>query len=182
MTSFINYLKYTLAFLFCATIFVSCFFQERMDIPDEVIGLAPIYASEGWENISVTGPQSIENLGKLYYKNPYIYATERARGIHIIDNTDPTQPEAISFIQIAGNADLSIKGNTLYANNVNDLVALDISDLNDVKVIDRLEDVYKVTGSDFPQGYVGFFECVDPELGQVVGWFETTLNQPECWR
>jgi hypothetical protein len=167
--------------LFCSILLTSCI-EQRMDIPDEVIGLAPIYASEGWAEISVTGPQNIENLGKIYYKNPYIYATERARGIHVIDNTDPTDPVPVAFIQITGNADLSIKGNVLYANNVNDLVALDISDLNDVQVIDRLEGVYKVTGSDFPEGYEGFFECVKPDLGEVVGWFETTLRQPECWR
>lgn len=168
------------ALLLC--MLASACIQEQREIPAEVIGLAPIYASDNWKNISFSGPQNIENLGKLYYKSPNIYATERGRGIHIIDNNDPNNPEAIGFINIAGNADLSIRGNILYANNVNDLVAIDISDWTDLKIVDRLTDIYSVTGSDFPQGYQGFFECVNPDLGQVVGWFETTIRQPECWR
>jgi len=164
-----------------ALLFNACI-QERQTIPAEVIGLAPIYASDDWQDIQILAPQSIENLGKIYYKTPFIYATERGRGIHIIDNSNPEQPKAEAFLQIAGNSDLAIRNQILYANNVNDLVAIDISDLSDLKIVERLANVYQVTGSDFPEGYQGYFECVDPNLGQVVGWFETTLREPECWR
>lgn len=165
----------------CALLFNACI-QERQTIPAEVIGLAPIYASDDWQDIEILAPQDIENLGKIYYKAPFIYATERGRGIHIFDNSNPAQPKNEAFLQIAGNSDLAIRNQILYANNVNDLVAIDISDLSDLKIVERLANVYQVTGSDFPEGYQGFFECVDPSLGQVVGWFETTLRHPECWR
>lgn len=169
-------------FFCCSILLWSGCIQERQSIPAEVIGLAPIYASDDWQEIIVTAPQGIENLGKIYYKEPYLYATERGRGIHIINNTDPQQPVPEAFLQIAGNSDLAIRNDILYANNVNDLVALDISDLSDLKIVERLANVYEVTGSDFPENYEGFFDCVNPDLGQVVGWFETTLREPQCWR
>lgn len=173
-----------LLFLFAsiATFTLTACIDPREDIPDEVIGLAPIYAMEDWAEIKAIGPQPILNLGKLYYKSPYLYATDRGRGIHVIDNTNPETPVKVGFIQIAGNSDVAVRGNTLYANNVADLIAMDISNLDSIQVLHRLEGAFEIAGTEFPEGYVGYFECVDPELGQVVGWYETTLNQPQCWR
>ena len=84
--------------------------------------------------------------------------------------------------QVRPRSGLAIRNGILYANNVNDLVGINISDLTDIEVVERLANVYQVTGSDFPENYIGYFECVDPNLGQVVGWFETTIREPECWR
>ena len=88
----------------------------------------------------------------------------------------------MAFLQIAGNSDLAIKGNILYANNVRDLIAIDISSLDSIRVINRQQDAFQIVGATFPENYTGYFECVDPELGEVVGWYETTLIKPECWR
>ncbi|MEL7248173.1 MAG: hypothetical protein AAFO03_07130 [Bacteroidota bacterium] len=172
----------TLFLMLGSTLLFTACIQELEDIPDEAIGLAPLYAVENWQEISVTGPQSIQQLGKLYYKTPYIYATDRGRGIHVFDNSNPADPVKLAFIQIAGNSDLAIKGNTLFANNVKDLVAIDISSLDSVRVINRQVDAFKIVGSNFPENYSGYFECVDPEMGEVVGWYETSLNKPQCWR
>lgn len=175
-------MRYLLLSCILTSLLFSACIEPIEDIPDEAIGLAPLYAIENWEDISVTGPQAIQQLGKLYYKTPYIYATDRGRGIHVIDNSDPEEPVKIAFLQIAGNSDLAIRGNTLFANNVRDLVAIDISSLDSVSVISRQKDAFQIIGVNFPEGYVGFFECVDPELGEVVGWYETTLTKPQCWR
>ncbi|MEM6397020.1 MAG: hypothetical protein AAF741_11795 [Bacteroidota bacterium] len=163
-------------------ILTSCI-DELNEIPEETIGLAPIYASvENWDEISISDPEEIQQLGKIYYKAPYIYATDKGKGIHIIDNTNPEDPVRTAFLRIIGNSDLAIRGDILYANNLRDLVAIDISDLNNVSVVDRLSDVFINVGADFPQNYAGFFECVDPQMGPVAAWFETTLIEPQCWR
>lgn len=175
-------MRYLLLSCILTSILFSACIEPIEEIPDEAIGLAPLYAVENWEDISITGPQAIQQLGKLYYKTPYIYATDRGRGIHVIDNSDPENPVKIAFLQIPGNSDLAIQGNTLFANNVRDLVAIDISTLDSVRVVDRQRDAFQIIGVNFPEGYVGFFECVDPELGEVVGWYETTLIKPQCWR
>ncbi|RMF01188.1 MAG: hypothetical protein D6772_05225 [Bacteroidetes bacterium] len=161
---------------------LSACIETREDLPDEAIGLAPIYAVEDWQDIDIDGPQEIAQLGKLYYKAPFLFATERARGIHVFDNSDPTAPQPLAFLKIAGNSDLAIKGNVLYANNVSDLVAIDIRTFDSIRVLDREVEAFAVEGARFPEGYEGYFECVDEEMGVVVGWYETTLQQPKCWR
>ena len=175
-------MRYPFLLLILGILSLSACIEPIEDIPEEAIGLAPLYAVEDWQEISITGPQSIQQLGKLYYKTPYIYATDRGRGIHIFDNSNPEEPVKLAFIQIAGNSDLAIKGNTLFANNVKDLVAIDISSLDSVRVLNRQVDAFQIVGSNFPENYSGYFECVDPEMGEVVGWYETSLNKPQCWR
>lgn len=175
-------MRYLLLFFLLTTLLFPACIEPLEDIPEEAIGLAPLYAVEDWEEISVTAPQPIRQLGKLYYKNPFIYATDRGQGIHVIDNSDPESPVRLAFIRIAGNSDLAIKGNTLFANNVRDLVAIDISDLDSIRVISRQRDAFRIVGTSFPENYAGFFECADPEMGEVVGWYETSLTRPQCWR
>jgi hypothetical protein len=174
-------MKNTVILLLFAFSLTSCL-EEPITIPDEIIGLAPVYATENWQEITISGPRAIENLGKIYYKNPYIFATERGQGIHLINNTDPENPLPVAFIQIAGNSDIAVRGQVLYANSVSDLVALDISNLDSMRVVDRQVGVFRINGEEYPENYQGFFECADPNLGQVVGWYETTLRQPQCWR
>jgi len=168
--------------LFLLTILFATCNNPREELPEEVIGMAPIYTLDDWKAIEMLPPQSITALGKLYYKSPYLYATDKNRGIHVFDNSTPEFPKKVAFIQIAGNSDMSIRGHTLYANNVGDLVAIDISQLDSIKIISRIEDAFKFTNADFPDGYVGYFECVNPELGEVIGWQETTITKPQCWR
>ncbi|MEM9835626.1 MAG: hypothetical protein AAF828_03950 [Bacteroidota bacterium] len=173
---------FTLILLFLGLQFSSCV-DEIQVIPDEAIGLAPIYEiEEDVTEITIAAPRDIQQLGKIYYKRPFLYATERGEGIHIVDNSDPTDPVRIAFLNIRGNSDLAIRNNTMYANNLNDLVAINISNLDSVVVTQRLTGVFNNVGAEFPENYAGFFECVDPEMGTVVAWFETTLVEPQCWR
>ncbi|MEN0006309.1 MAG: hypothetical protein AAF798_19310 [Bacteroidota bacterium] len=166
-------------------LFLSSCFLEKVDIPEEVEGLAPIYGpATSLRSIETLEPQSIENLFRIYYKDPYIFAGELGRGIHIIDNTDATNPKKIAFLQIAGNSDVAIKGDLLYANNLNDLVVLNISDINNIQLVNRIENAFEGIGiSDvFPSEFFGFFECPDPEQGVVIGWERRILTSPQCWR
>jgi len=48
----------------------------------------------------------------------------------------------MGFIQIPGNKDVVIKGNLMYADNYTDLLTIDISDMDNVKEINRVEGVY----------------------------------------
>ncbi len=157
---------------------------EKTDTPAEVIGLAPIYGSTNWKAIQSLPPQKIVSLGKMYYKNGFIFAGEVGRGIHIIDNRNPSTPKRIKFLKIDGNTDIAIKGDFLYANNVQDLVVLDISDLDKVQLMKRLDNIFPQLDASglFPENYFGYFECVDTKHGAVIGWEEITLKNPKCWR
>ena len=87
-------------------------------------------------------PQSIENAGKIYYKDDYLFINEVDKGIHVIDNRDHFSPKVVSFIDLPGNKDLAALGNFLYADNYTDLVVLDISDKNNIHEVNRIENVF----------------------------------------
>jgi hypothetical protein len=78
-------------------------------------------------NIKTRAPQSLKQPGKLTLFGNYIYLNELEKGIHIIDNANPSQPRNIGFIEIPGNVDIAIRGNMLYADLYDELVSIDIS-------------------------------------------------------
>lgn len=79
-------------------------------------------------NIKSNSVQPIKNPGKLFIKGQYIFLNEIDKGIHIIDNSNPSNPKNVAFIDIPGNMDLAVKGDVLYADLYTDLITLDISD------------------------------------------------------
>ena len=114
--------------------------------------------------VSVTPARAIEGTGKIYAHGGYLFLNQPSEGIHIIDNTDPTRPRPISFINIPGNFDLAAQGNILYADSYIDLLALDISDPRNVTVAKRVENVFPRYNS------YGFYP--DEERGIVTSWIE----------
>lgn len=156
---------------------------EPTEVPDSVEGMRPIYVSAGNINlISSESPRPIENLGKIYYKAPYIFINEQAKGVHVLDNSNPNNPQKVGFITIPGNRDIAIKGNYMYADNFKDLVCIDITDINNVSEVTRTVGLYEFPDQPYPENYNGYFECVDTDKGDVVGWMLTTIYNPQCWR
>src|SRR5258708_5631366 len=90
----------------------------------------PVYktTAEVRANIKSNPAEEIQEPGKIVLLGNYIFLNEVDKGIHIIDNNNPSSPKNIAFIDIPGNEDLAVKGNTLYADLYTDLVTLDISD------------------------------------------------------
>src|SRR5436305_88536 len=77
----------------------------------------PVYKtlSQVRASMKSEAPRPLQNTGKLYVQGNYIFLNEVQKGIHVIDNTNPSNPKNISFINIPGNIDLAVKGNYLYA-------------------------------------------------------------------
>lgn len=100
-------------------------FMKRVDIENSVSYQA--------------SPRDMENPGKIYYKPPYIYINERYKGVHIINNSDPANPEKTGFITVPGCLDMAVKGNIMYLDNAVDLVAFD---LETKLVTKRIRDVF----------------------------------------
>ena len=63
--------------------------------------------------------------GKLWITGDKIYVVERYKGVHIIDNSDPTNPRPTGFIIAPGCMDVALSGNIIYLDNAVDLVAFD---------------------------------------------------------
>jgi hypothetical protein len=112
--------------------------------------------------------RSLNNAGKIYMLGDYIYISERYKGVHIINNTDPQNPVNEGFIQIPGNLDVAGKGNMLYVDNGVDLVTIDISDPQTLRVTDRIVNALPEMAA--PDGGVAARINNRPADAVIVGW------------
>jgi hypothetical protein len=145
-----------------------------------VQGMKPVYAENlDLHDIRNLVPQPMENTGKILLWNQYLLVGELLEGIHVIDQSQDTVP--FTFIQIPYNKDFTIADSLLYADNGNDLVVIDISNISNVSVVSRLPDQFD-NNMRFPPGYNGWFECIDPARGYVTGWTDAQLVNPKCRR
>lgn len=146
-------------------------------------GYKPIYISKSQaQQIYSDAPQNIVQLGKIYTKFPYIYINESGMGVHVFDNTNPANPIRVAFIHIPGNHDIAIKDNYLYADNITDLVTINISNIQNIEVVNRVPNMYPLTQVAYPLNFGGYFECVDTTKGMIIGWQEAELENPQCHR
>lgn len=151
---------------------------------ETVVGYEPIYLSyaELRAPVEAAEPEDLGETGKIYVKDSYIYINELYKGIHVVDNTNPSSPQRIAFIPIPGSVDMAIKGTTLYADSYVDLVAIDIADPLDATEVARIEDAFPYltpwpwVSDDFVAG--GPVTQPDANLGVVVGWEETLIERP----
>ncbi len=155
-----------LSFMLLFIVFISC--QDKLY--EKYQESVPVYMSyndlrDAVKNIE---PQALVNPGKIYFKDKYIFINEYFKGIHVINNQDPANPVEKVFIDIPGNVDMAIKENTLYVDSYIDLVAIDIADLNNIKEIYRIKDVFPYT---VPTKKVDLTdEVIDQTKGVVVRW------------
>lgn len=155
----------------------SCKKEEKTKI---VEGYKPIYATtEQLNRVETRENEPLHHPGRIYCYNHFLLVNDEGLGIHIFDNSDITQPKHISFIAIPGNMDFSVKNGILYADNITDLVLINIADPAKPVYVNRIQGVFPV--QQFPDAH-GAFECTDPSQGVVIGWEKTTLTNPKCYR
>lgn len=122
--------------------------------------------------INGNASEPVKTAGKLYIKDQFIYLNEVEKGIHIIDNSNPSRPQQVAFLNIPGNLDIAVKGNILYADTYTDLLAIDISNPRKVKVVKEIRNFY--------QRY--YFYNADPEMvvAQIIKK-DTTVEAGMFW-
>jgi hypothetical protein len=137
----------------------------------------PVYSTTA-EIKAATGLKAATTLsspGKIYLMGQNLFVNETGKGIHLFDNSNPTSPKPLGFLNIPGNYDLAILGNILYADSYVDLVMFDISDIANIKEVNRLEGFFKNYNS------MGFYS--DPVKGIVTTWEKTStvsIQENEC--
>lgn len=136
----------------------------------------PVYMSEQefLNSVTLEDSRDLENPGKIYFYDGHLFVNEVNKGIHIIDNRQPSNPVHVGFITIPANKDLAVKGEFLYADSQKDLLVFDISDLQNPEMIDRIEDVFN-TSSQIAPGFTT--QAVDDSRGLVVDWKEVTREE-----
>ncbi|MFI5131086.1 MAG: LVIVD repeat-containing protein [Chitinophagales bacterium] len=133
----------------------------------------PVYRTkaEVRANIRSNAPKELKNPGKFYILGNYIFLNEVDKGVHVIDNSNPSQPRNIAFIDIPGNVDLAVKGTILYADLYTDLVAIDISNPASITV-------KKIVDFVFPERlYGGGFSPDNSKI--IIEWkrIDTTITE-----
>ena len=137
----------------------------------------PVYMpfNEFRASFEKSAPIEISHPGKMYFKDGYLFVNEYGKGIHVIDNRNPTNPKKVAFYEILGNVDMAIKGNILFADSYIDLLAIDITDINNPVEIDRVKNVFPEI---VPEGELWYpYAMVDKSKGVIVGWEIKTITE-----
>jgi len=127
----------------------------------------PVYITQEEFNAPVEfgSARSMENTGTIFAYGQYIFVNEFQKGIHIIDNANPSSPQSLGFIDIIGNTHFSIKNDVLYANKLEDLVVLDISNIEQPHQVDRLDQVFQLhRAQSGTNGILAYYESTDEIL------------------
>ena len=134
--------------------------------------LKPVYKSKELvlSEVGSTTARSLGNPGKIYVYGSYLFVNEINKGVHVIDNSNPVAPVNKRFINIPGNVDIAVKGNTLYADIYTDMLTLDIADPLEVEVTE-------ITRNVFPERQYGNGFVADNSQ-YIVDWIrkDTTVD------
>lgn len=159
----IFFVKPSLLLIF--TFFISTSCDDKVELTRTYSVYEPVYMSPTAIRASfeIGDPVVLNEPGKIYMYGDYLFVNEPGKGIHVINNQDKTNPINMSFINLPGNFDIAASNGFLYADSYMDLVALNISDINNIKIENRLEDIFLnilTTG------------MYDSEKGVVTDWME----------
>ena len=133
-------------------------------------GNSPVYMSYSdlRKAVKVEQKVELENPGKIYFKDNYIFIVEELKGIHVYDNSNPASPVKKAFVNLPGVVDISISGYIMYADSFVDLVVLDVQDVNNIHETGRLTGILPYTvppaDNDYPMAFI------DEDKGVVIDW------------
>jgi hypothetical protein len=149
------------------------FLISGFDVEPENFEYNPIFMlrSELEKSVRLESPRILVNPGKIYLKDDLIFINEKYIGIHVIDNSNPSEPENIAFLHIDGCIDMAMKDNVLYADNAVDLVSLLVKpDLTGIQVTSRIKNVFPELLSPDGRGLSSREQMARPENSILVRW------------
>jgi hypothetical protein len=160
------------SFLFFAVIMLAFLYscQDRIVETRTFTANKPVYMTFEDMRVSVKSlpPTNIKRSGKFYFYENYVFINEYLKGIHIIDNSDPSNPRNIQFIEIPGNIDMVIKEDYMYVDSYVDLVVLNIQDIENIVEVFRVENVFPYQVPEYDLNYP--LASIDQAYGVVVGY------------
>ena len=118
----------------------------------------PYYTSEIKKDLT----RSLLSPGKIYLYDKYLYINDKGWGIHIYDNSNPTNPVKFTSIQISGNYDIAVKDGIIFADSYDGLLAIKLNDQGEPEVKTKLKDVF--AGYGFTNMGVVSMGSVNPSL------------------
>ncbi len=172
--------RYPLAYHFMVALFLASCTTEYPQVSSTADhGYRPVYGTTDHMTIKMISSQPVQRPGKIYRYGNYLLINELNKGIHVFDNSNPSSPVAVGYLQMLGNSDMAIKDGKLYADHIGSLVALALNDFGVVEEKGRLSLRDWQTGVPPPPGF--YFQCVEEEKGIVISWEKTELNELQCY-
>ena len=171
--------------LFCLSLIcLFCGCNDDMKVKETVTYTVnkPVYMSANAFRSSVKVnalPEEITQQGKICFYEGYLYMSEPGKGIHVIDNRNPSSPALVGFIELMGNADLAIRNNLLYADSYVDLVWFDITNPALPMLKSRLENVFPQSFPPIEDGIIDseVFSEAGKAKGIVIGWTQEEVTE-----
>lgn len=164
-----------LAFLFCiGLLFAACENDSNSGAVDYKVNEPVFMSSELFRNsVNVTNDaRELNGIGKICFYNGYLYISDSGKGIHIIDNTNPSNPQNVGYIELIGNYDITVRDDLLYADALIDLVWFDVSNPSNPVLKGRLEnafpEVLPPVENEYGYDYGLCYNSKENEI--VVGW------------
>jgi len=169
-------------FLLCSFVFAGCSDEVSETVTYSINEPVFMNADEFRSSVKISDEaQKIENYGKICYYNGYLYISESEKGIHIINNQDPSNPKNAGFIELLGNADIAIRNNMLFADSYIDLVWFDVTDPAQPVFKGRLENVFSTalpqTDNSWGIDYNLCYGEGSEDKGIIVGWKEVERTE-----
>lgn len=179
-------------FLLFTLLFFQCDENNRSDEDDvemvEVAYHTPTYEtpSQLSAKINITEAKDYAEAGKIITYGNYIFINRPLEGIHVVDNSNPSAPVNLHFINIPGSLDMSIIDNHLYTDMFSALVVFNIENVSSPEILEdfTVEDVFYydpyitlpevVSDSTIYRNY----EPIDNSQGIVTGWSVEIREEP----
>lgn len=124
------------------------------------------------ESVQLLPAREVENSGKIYVIGPFLFINEVNKGFHVFDNSNPSEPRPLNFIETPGATDLAVKDGVYFINQAVDFIAVTYeSRSSELIVTKRIREVFPVMLS--PDGFF------PNELGEdqvVIDWVLKTEN------
>jgi len=126
-----------------AGLLASCEFDSYQTVTYSVNEPVFISGEEFRNSVNVTSDaRELKEYGKMCFYEGYLYLSEPGKGIHIINNENPSNPKIVGYIELMGNQDLAIRNGFLYADALIDLVWFDISNPSNPTLKGRVKNIF----------------------------------------
>jgi hypothetical protein len=119
-------------------------------------------------SFKVSNGIALEKPGKIYFYDSYMFINEYQKGIHVVDLSNPANPDIKAFIEVPGNVDMAIRNNLLYADSYVDLLVIDISSPEQAVLTRRIENLFEYIIP--PYDYNFPLDEINQDEGVVTGF------------
>ncbi len=170
---------------YAALFFTLALFTTSCDKDDDNGGLAKFAVptvkslAEIRSNVSVTNARATQSNGKIYVAEHYLFYIAQESGVHVFDNTNPSAPQNIAFINLSGVHDIAVKGNYLFSDNFVDLLVFDISDIQNITLVRTVPNSIAFF-PEYPEDAEYYDYTTEPSQDEIITGFTVEMrNRPQ---